>query len=90
MLRVRRDHTCISLELHRDADANLCDKCHAFCQRQKGIGRKLRPGDVPKCEKPWYYDVKGNVQNRNVLKKNKFMKLLNKHDKNINHIQQNT
>ena len=54
MLRVRRDHTCISLELFNNNDSDLCDKCKAFRQRQKGFGRK--PGKIatPKCERPWF------------------------------------
>lgn len=54
MLRVRKDHTCISLELCEKDEKYLCDKCYIFYERQQGIGRKLKTGSVTKYEKPWY------------------------------------
>ena len=69
MLRVRRDHTCISLQLFRDEENDLCQKCYQYRQRQKGIDRKLKKDTVPKCERPWFYDIDGFVENRFITKK---------------------
>ena len=80
MLRVRRDHTCISLELFKNDERDLCDKCYLFRQRQKGMGRKLRKGDIPKCEKPWFYDTNGKVYNNLLIKKKRYIELLHKYN----------
>ena len=76
MLRVRRDHTCISLELFRNNEKDLCDKCYAFRQRQKGIGRRPGKNAVPKCEKPWFLLNIDKQPSRLIAKKEKCIKLL--------------
>ena len=45
-------------------------------QRQLGIGRKLKTGSVPKCEKHWYIVNKDSQQKRLLLQKEKFIKIL--------------
>ena len=81
MLRVRKYHTCISLQLNREDASNVCDKCLIYHQRQNGIGRRLSKGAVPKCEKPWYYDT--SKQHRSLAKKYKFINLLTKYNYKI-------
>ena len=83
MLRVRKDHTCISLELYREDESNVCDKCLVFRQRQNGIGRRLKNGAVPKCEQPWFLECKDNTHHRSVTKQKKFIDLLNKYNYKI-------
>ena len=73
MRRVRRDNTCISLELFENEDSDLCDKCYTFRQRQEGIGRHLNKNAKPKCEKPWFLDNIERQPNRLIMKKEKFM-----------------
>ena len=73
MLRVRRDHTCVSLNLN---DSDLCDKCCTFRQRQSGMGRHLPKNDSPKCEKPWFLNEKQMKQTRLVNKKKKYLSIL--------------
>ena len=64
MLRVRRNHTCISLDLFKKDEKHACDKCCAFRQRQQGMGRKLGKGAIPKCERPWFIE---NTDNKNKI-----------------------
>ena len=44
-------------------------KCYQHRQRQKGIGRKLKEGAAPKCERPWFYNIDSFVENRLIVKK---------------------
>ena len=83
MHRARKDHTCISLKLFIDDDRNMCSKCFSYRQRQKGIGRRLVQGVVPKCEKPWFLDDLSSKYQRSLIKKKHFMQLLEKYNYKI-------
>lgn len=80
MRRVRRDHTCISLELFDNEDSDLCDKCYAFRQRLKGIGRRPGKNAKPKCEKPWFLTNINSREVRLVNKKKKAIEVLGKYN----------
>ena len=55
ILRVRKDHTYISLELIGLDLSHMCDKCNYFQRGTTGMeGRKPGKLELPKCEKPWY------------------------------------
>ena len=74
--RVRKDHTCISLQLFRE-DSDLCQKCYKFRQRQLGIsGRKPGKNATPNCEKPWSLTITDTTESRLIKKKEKAIEVL--------------
>ena len=79
ILRVRKDHTCISLGLIGLDFSHMCDKCNFFQRRATGMeGRKPGKLELPKCEKPWY--IRNGITNhtpyRLIEKKRKAIEIL--------------
>ena len=80
-LRVRKDHTCISIGLLGRDLMHMCDKCKFFQLRLVGIsGRKPGKNTSPKHEKPWFISIDKNTPQRLIEKKRTFIKILHEYN----------
>ena len=80
-LRVRKDHTCISIGLVGRDLMHMCDKCKFFQLRIDGIsGRKPEKNASPKCEKPWFIPIDKHTPQRLIEKKRTFIKILHEYN----------